>query len=312
MSKSIALRSIPAGEALLSAGIAQKDEVEASVPEAELVPSGNACFERWLPAALELAEEELEVLNVHVMSAISAATYAVGAAAVYVEELERLPGLGRSTLEELEELSKALCVAHARYRTTLKVPRLDPKLRVEATRMRRLLRAKAEMMLLRGQVKPEQMSRLDRRNGSLREIEELGGLLSLVRDGLGEDLERDARLAEELLEAERLHWQIVEAQAVRQFAPARRAQAASERHRMFTLFSRTYDELCRGIAFVRWREGDAGAITPALRAQPKKSRRKPTQEPAALDGEQSVTEQEQEGPWPRAPERSDSPSAGCW
>jgi hypothetical protein len=52
--------------------------------------------------------------------------------------------------------------------------------------------------------------------------------------------------------------------AQREQSPARIAAATDIRIRMFTLFFKTYDEIRRGILFLRWHENDADEIAPSI------------------------------------------------
>lgn len=63
---------------------------------------------------------------------------------------------------------------------------------------------------------------------------------------------------------------------------ASRSPAAEMRLRAYTLMARTYEETRRLITFLRWYDGDADRIAPALqKGRPKNRPRKPTTEPSA-------------------------------
>jgi hypothetical protein len=70
-------------------------------------------------------------------------------------------------------------------------------------------------------------------------------------------------------------------------APAAVATVALERQQAFTLFVRAYDQIRRGVSYLRWDEDDVDTIAPSIYAGRKHksstdAKTKPAVEPAAL------------------------------
>lgn len=69
---------------------------------------------------------------------------------------------------------------------------------------------------------------------------------------------------EEMHDAERLGYAILEAIGDRDSSPAATARATRERDKTFTLFVRAHDQARRALVFLRWDEDDADTIMPSM------------------------------------------------
>ena len=112
---------------------------------------------------------------------------------------------------------------------------------------------------------------------------DLLGLASLLRDNWEKIATRTGVQVSELDQAEVIGQQLMDAVGSREQTPATVAQVQAQRQRNFTLFVRSYDQVRRAIAFLRWDHGDIDQICPSLYAGRGGSRRKETPAPTPPD-----------------------------
>jgi hypothetical protein len=70
----------------------------------------------------------------------------------------------------------------------------------------------------------------------------------------------------DLQQADKVTLRLAAALAHRDVSPEQVAEASDIRRRMFTLVCATYDEIRRGVSFLRWHQGDVDSIVPSLYA----------------------------------------------
>jgi hypothetical protein len=92
----------------------------------------------------------------------------------------------------------------------------------------------------------------------------VGALVSLLRENWTKISARTALTLEELDEAQQLSQRMAVSVVVRERGPNALGKSALVRKQTFTLLFRTYDELRRAFAFLRWKEKDADDFCPSL------------------------------------------------
>lgn len=249
-------------------------------PTSESVPTTSTSAS---PSALDAVREEALAIPVPelvpVRVDITAATIvALGAAPevrVHREALRAAFGEEAvRSVDRLEAVARAAAQAHAEYAALGSPVDLEPLVR-DVIDARTMLLTDAESLATRKLI-------------GRKEIEQLAGgqaYLDRYHDVL------------QLLGVFRAHWAAIESQTPLTLADLDRAQAAVDRFSaalglrsqadvgttpperlragVYTLFFRTYDEVRRMVAHLRWHEGDADRIAPSLfagRSAPKRER----------------------------------------
>lgn len=95
---------------------------------------------------------------------------------------------------------------------------------------------------------------------------DVNGLVQILRENASAIAGKTAVTSQELDHAAQLAGNIIVAVGVKAQSPAITSAITLTRQRAFTLFVRAYDELRRGITFLRWNEGDVDDIAPSLYA----------------------------------------------
>lgn len=248
-----------------------------------LVNSASAveeAYDRVLPRMLELSHGDIAGVHTDVGNAVRVALASIERVEALRDELEELPGFDIANLDDLRDLAYATYHANAAATNTVADP--VPEIAEEATKLRTYLssaaRALADAELL-------QHSRIDEISlgrsyldlaSDLQSLRRLFGDSATAVEGktavTSADLERAGTLGPALLHA-----------LANRDAKVREAPSSGElRARAFTLLRDAYDQVRRGVHFVRWDAGDADALAPSFHSTlTRRRRRQPTVEAAA-------------------------------
>lgn len=178
-----------------------------SVAEAPSPADAQRAYEAMLPAAMELDAGEVEGLSGD--TALAHENVAQGVRSILANEAEvkRLPlRLGLAELKRLPEL--ALAVGFAAAQVNRRSPGTVAELRKEATGLRRLLLAAANMLAESGQLPRREVDEIQRGVGATDEAKDCVALAALLRKNpaavkkttvTDKQLDRAAELGTELL-----------------------------------------------------------------------------------------------------------------
>lgn len=234
-----------------------------------------------------LDPSELAPINVDIPRAVSTALGTLGALReLRPAILEHLPKHRLDALDRLGELGLAAWFAHLRALPRAGAPSTAQLLVDEATPLRQHLLVAAEALAHVGLVESAKVAEIRSGAGHVDLAGDLVALAALFSDHWDEVCGKTAVRREDIERAATLGPELLVAAGERESTQATStAEAQDQRARAFTLFLRAYDECRRAVSYLRWREGDANAITPSLFANRSGSRK-----PGADTGEASSRE----------------------
>ncbi len=135
----------------------------------------------------------------------------------------------------------------------------------EATALRARLLGDAEALAARGLLDLESVQAIRSGQGNLDTANDLVALSALMGASWAKIENKTAATAEEVHRAGDLGPLLIAALGVREHgARATPAEAADRKVRAFTLFTAAYDQVRRGVTYLRWDEGDAESLAPSL------------------------------------------------
>jgi hypothetical protein len=223
-------------------------------------------FERVEAEIHAVLERDLVAVNLDVTSAVATALGALPEILTFREQLLALKDIDVTSLEKLRDYAFALLHAHTVYRGS---PAPTDSIRDVA----------AQLLTLRDQLFSDAQALGKRKLLDLARVEkcrsglgfknlalDVNGLVQILRDNRDAIAGKTAVTGEELDHAAELAGMLIVGVGVKEQAPTGVSAVALTRQRAFTLFTRAYDELRRGITFLRWHSGDIDNIAPSLYA----------------------------------------------
>jgi hypothetical protein len=210
---------------------------------------------------------DLIPVNVDVPAAITTVLGCLPALKALRSELAQLPGFNLERFDRLRDYALALGHTHAMHRTAAGPSDAVRKLANELSKIRDVLQTDAMALAKRRLLDQEQIIKLRGGAGYKSLAFEVASLIGLFREHWVHIEKRTAIQLEELEYAGRLAQKLITAVGVRAQAPAAVNAAATLRKRAFTLFSSTYAEVRRAVAYVRRHQKDGDLLAPSLFAR---------------------------------------------
>jgi hypothetical protein len=178
--------------------------------------------------------------------------------------LETLTGFQIGYLDHLELYALASMQTQTIYQGTSAPPEHLQELVAEATALRELLLSDATALANRGLIGGAKLGALKGSVGFRNVASDLLTLANMIRSNWDAVSTRTGVTVAELDRAEVVGDQLINDIGIREQAPAATSAVSIERQRAFTLFVRAYDQVRRGVCYLRWDEGDADSIAPSL------------------------------------------------
>ncbi len=236
-------------------------------------------YRKVLPQMQALMPGELLTVNLDINPAVTTVLGALPQIMTLKSRMEKeAAGVAVENVTNLEDYARAASYTDTRYDTACKPPTTVDAVRSEGTALRANLNADATAVCLRGLINPEALRALRGGNGDQNLAADLQTLSSVLKDNWPLIEGKCTTSLAELDHAEKLALRLERLIGEREQAPAVRAVATEERQRAYTLFVRAYDQVRRGVQFLRWSEQDADDIAPSLFAG-RGNRRKAAPEP---------------------------------
>jgi hypothetical protein len=259
------------GSAVSAATPAEGSVSAATLPQSLLY---REAYDRALPAAVALSEDDLLPVNIDVGSAVATVIGALPRIMACRDEAAKLHGFDIAHFDQLQLHTFAVAHAHAKFLAASAPPEALAALSETATKLRDTMYHDAVALALRGLISGDRIADFKTNVGYKNLALDLLGLVKLLRDSWGKIAARTGIKLSELEQAELLGQQLMDAVGAREQAPATVAQVQAQRQRNFSLFSRSYDQVRRAIGFLRWDHEDIDQICPSLFARRGGSRRK--------------------------------------
>jgi hypothetical protein len=233
----------------------------------------TAAYERRLSEICAVPDGELLPVNLDVQGAVATVLGTLPEIRALRSELVRLPQLDGSVVDALEDYAMAAGEASSLYATATAPQEDIVALNEEASELRELLRSDATALANRGLIDRARLASFKGLVGYKNVAFELIDWANLIQDCWSRIEGKTALSAAELVRAKQVGERLVRAAGLREQGPATVVEAARRRQQAFTLLMKAYDEVRRGVAFLRWRERDAEQVAPSLYSGKARSRR---------------------------------------
>ena len=226
---------------------------------------GNAALAGLKPEMDGLKPEQLIQVNVDIREATSIVLGNLAEIRALRGEIAKaMPSFDIERFDKLETYTLALMESHAGFKVATEPTDTLDRLVPEGERVRELLLAEAKALELRGLFDPKKLREVEGALGRKNVASDLM-LLSKAFETSWSGLEGNTRVTRgELEDAYKLGLHIMRLVGVREQGARALSAATDERLRAYTLFVSAYDDVRRAVNFLRWKEGDADDIAPAL------------------------------------------------
>ena len=196
----------------------------------------------------------------------------------------------------------ALMRANTEYKTATETPASVAALANSAVETRRVLLADLNSLISRGLLAESVLDSLQGVNGHKNIVVDIVTMADILKKNADKIAERTSVKPAEIYAAEDLADQLGTAIGLREQAPQIVAEAVRNRNAAFTLFIKTYEEICSAVGYLRRQEGDAASITPTLYTGRGPSKKKPVDDtPVKPETPPVVTQPVSPTPVPNAP-----------
>jgi len=222
-------------------------------------------YERLVPELKALPANELVAVNLDVPSVV------ITALGVF-QRIAELRGTLQSTLcdfdaeqfDKLRDYAYALLQAHVYLRIAIRPADGLQEVVKNATQLRQTLLLTARLLVGRGLLPERPLKRLRRRKGYINLADDINTLTCLLRNHWSVIADRCGITAEDLRQSELLTLELMHIVGSRRCKVEKIPEAADMRIRAFTACTRAYDNIRRGIVYLRRHEGDAESLMPSL------------------------------------------------
>ncbi len=220
-------------------------------------------------------EHELTTINLDVPSVYTLGTGALMKVRAYREQMLALPHVNTALIEEIEEYLLALGHAQALYLAASAPVASIPELYEQLLRLCEVLLADAPALVTRALIPSDRLKELRGPVSHAATAFDVMALTSILRAHWDKIQGKTAVALSELERAEILADRLLTAVGERTVEGGQAASSTRARQGAFTLFVKAYDEVRRGLVYLRWHDGDADEIAPSLYSSRVGRRRKP-------------------------------------
>jgi hypothetical protein len=247
---------------------ANKNKVPAKPPAAAKPaepPKAAAAFALIKPEMAKLDPESLGKINVDISQAVSLALGVLPGLQFLRPKLAELPDFQIACFDKLETYALGAWYAHLLALPPASASNPVQALLEEATSLRKALLADADALAARGLLDVGSVEAIRTGQGNLDTANDLVALSALLGASWDKIEHKTAATAAEVHRAGDLGPLLIAALGVREHGTiATPAEAADRKVRAFTLFAGAYDQVRRGVSYLRWNEGDADSLAPSL------------------------------------------------
>lgn len=223
-------------------------------------------FQKALPAMQALSREELLTINVDLAALVLVLQGKLPAVLALRSEFAKLPRFDLALFDGLEDYASALFYAQAMYVTDTPPERPLAPLAERCAAHLATLHVACEALLDRGLLPRELLRTARKTSAHDKLVLHTQALVERLRAAWPTVGTRTALEPADLSAAEDAARELGDALSARAAAEARVAEAAELRQRAFTLLARAWDEVRRGVFYLRWHEGEEEQLAPSLYA----------------------------------------------
>lgn len=209
---------------------------------------------------------ELTVVNLEVLGAVSKALGALRKINKLRGEMAELKGMDITKLDKLRDFAFALGHAQSIYRGALGPTDPNGPVAEELLDIRDQLHTDALGLGKRKLLELSQVEKYRSGLGYKALASDVAGLVDLIRGAWPKISSKTAITEEELDRAGTLAQRLLTGVGIQEQDPVVLTAATTLRDQAFTAFLNAYDEVRRAVTYLRWHEGDADTIAPSLYA----------------------------------------------
>jgi hypothetical protein len=246
---------------------AKKDETkgvsQVSVNETDNFTDSLAAYEKVAAEIAAVKEDQLGPINVEIMASIATVIGALPGIERFAEELATLPYFDAKQYANLKLYTFALSHAHTSHLRNTTPPEIA-ELAQEGITLRDTLVHDIEGLGKRGLIDASVLEKLKGTQGYRNLAFDLGALANILHQALPQVKNKTAVDEAEITRARVLSDKLITTVGLRERDPQEASASALTRQKAFTLFYNAYDQVRRGITYLRWDEGDANEIAPSL------------------------------------------------
>lgn len=242
------------------------------------VEPSAAAHARVLAEIDAVPESALTIINLDIPQSVSTTLGVLPEIRRLAPELLELKGFNAAALTKLEDYALALQHAHVIVLVASAPPEEIAELVAEATDAREVMLDDLQPLARRGLVPQGPVVDFERSLGHRGLAVDVAKLVRILREGWPAISGKTALTLEQLARFAEVGHQLLTAVGVREQGPALASTATRRRQQAFTLFVNAYDEVRRGVTYLRHHQGDADEIMPSLFV---KGRRKSEAAPVA-------------------------------
>lgn len=205
--------------------------------------------------------------NAHVHQAVAIARRNLPNVLPHRDRLAALPDFDAHALDRVSAIADALDIAQYQCEVFDEPEGVETSaLSTEAFQLRRRFTKSLDALAESGRLGDHWVASLSGSNDRALLAQDLGRVAELLELRHPELLTLTPMSREEVVRARKLQVALQMAEDGKAKTPAMRAEAADVRDRAWTLLWTTWNQVRRGLTFVRWDEGDADQLAPALTA----------------------------------------------
>jgi hypothetical protein len=230
----------------------------------------RAAYERRLAEITAVKDPDLFIINIDPHVAVATVLGALPEIKSLRPALSTLPTLNQALVDGLEDYAQAAGEANSRYVTAMTPQEDIVALNESALKLRETLRSDATALANRGLIDRARLAPFKGEVGYRNVAFELIDWANLLRDCWAQIEGKTALTSDELAAAKKLGERLVRAAGLRDQAPSMVAEVARLRQQAMTLLMDSYEEVRRGIGYLRYHEEDADTIAPSLYANRKR------------------------------------------
>jgi hypothetical protein len=251
------------------------EDAQSPVQDTQDLNRYRAAYARKRALLSAIPPERLAKVNVDVGMLLGFAMGVLGKLQLFYEVIFALPGIKRELVEDAEDALLALGHAQVLYRAASAPVASIPELYEKLLQTRTILLADASALATRGMIPGDKLRELRGPVSQSATAVDVMALVTILRDHWSTIQNKTAIQLSELEQAETLADRLILAVGDRATSDGEGTQAARMRQAAFTYFVSCYDEIQRGMVFVRWHERDVDEHAPSPYAMLPTKRRKP-------------------------------------
>lgn len=235
-------------------------------PTAPMLVSWADAYSAYKDLIAAVSDDVLVHINVDVASVVTMIVGSWPEVAGRRAELAALPNFDAVEFDRFERLVLALAHTQAVYLGASTPAGMLPALAIDGVKARDLFLDEVRLLAKRGLVDGSFTDSFRNGQGYKTIAFELAALVNCLRTLPPAAAARVHVTHEELDAADAIARAITQELGLREQAPVVAAAASRTRSQAFTLVANTWDQIRRGMIYLRWNEGDADEIAPSIYA----------------------------------------------